>query len=88
MRKGVNKMGIKLGLQIWALREDFSERPRETLEEVKKMGYSGVELNLSRFNHSLDEYRDMLDSTGLLCYGLLVRPSDLNKENIADTITA
>lgn len=73
---------VKIGLQIWALREDFEKEPLETLCKIKKMGYSGVELNLSKFNRSVDEYREMLDEAGLECYGILTSLATMTDEEM------
>lgn len=73
---------LKIGLQIWALREDFATDPLETLRKIKKMGYSGVELNLSKFNRTADEYKAMLDEVGLECYGLLTSISEMSDEKM------
>ena len=79
---------VKIGLQIWALREDFEQAPLETLRKIKEMGYSGVELNLAKFNRSIDEYKEMLDETGLECYGLLTSLDSMTDEQMPSLVEA
>ncbi len=79
-------MNAKIGLQIWALREDFVEEPYETLKKIKAMGYTGVELVSSKLTKSASEYRAMLDEIGLECYGLLTGYKNLSAELLPETM--
>jgi len=77
---------IKLGLQMHAVREDFSISPSDTLKKVKKMGYQGVEFNYSALNLSAAKYRAMLDECGLECFGVLVDWDNLKPDTLTKTM--
>ena len=49
------------------MREDFAEKPFETLAEIAKMGYDGIEFNYgARGEYTAEEYRKALDSVKMV----------------------
>ncbi len=64
---------IKIGLQIYSVREDFWDRPAETLQKVADIGYQGVELNYgdSMAEHGAELYAKELAETGLTCFSVM-----------------
>lgn len=76
----------KIALQVHSVREDFAEKPFETLAEIAKMGYDGIEFNYgARGEYTAEEYRKALDKVGLKCYSAMGGWSDFSKENIDET---
>ena len=76
----------KTALQVHSVREDFAEKPFETLAEIAKMGYDGIEFNYgARGEYTADQYRDALDEVGLRCYSAMGGWRDFSKENIDAT---
>ena len=63
---------IKLGLQIYAVREDFEEAPAETLKRIAEIGYKGVEMNYFMFNQTAEFYAQALADAGLECYSVMI----------------
>lgn len=77
---------IKIGLQMHAVREDFSENPFETFKKIKNMGYDGVEFNYSAMNLGASEYAEMLAEIGLECFGMLVDWDNLKPDRLCETM--
>ncbi|MCK5802825.1 MAG: sugar phosphate isomerase/epimerase [Lentisphaeria bacterium] len=74
---------VPIGLEMYSVRNEFAEKPLETLQAVANMGYAGVEFAGAR-NHTAEEYKEMLDQTGLVCCGWhtpfpLVRDDELEE---------
>lgn len=57
-----------LALQLYSVRRELAEDMPGTLEQVARMGYSGVEF-AGAPQHSADELKDRLDALGLACCG-------------------
>lgn len=57
---------MKIGLQLYSVRDAMEKSIEDTLKEVKKMGYDYVEF-AGYFGHSAEEIRSMLDSIGIEC---------------------
>jgi len=84
----------KLGLQVHAVREDFAADPKRTMNRVREMGYTGIEIpkgsitsaNEGLIDKSASFYRSAMAEEGLECYGLLTSWSDFKPENIGRTI--
>ena len=65
-----------IAIQIHCLREDFKEKPKETLLMIKEMGYDGVELNVGNLKldeHPIEQYKAWLDEAGLECYSMMLK---------------
>lgn len=85
---------IKIGLQVHSVREAFAEDPRATLKRVREMGYTGVEIPMGAItgaNEGLTEksaayYKEILEETGLECYGILTSWKDVQSDKIQETI--
>ena len=45
---------VKIGIQLYAFRFEFAENPKKTLEDIKAMGYTGVEFPMGSIT-SLNE---------------------------------
>lgn len=58
----MNKLPI--ALQLYSIREDAAKDFKGTMQEVKKMGYDGVEL-AGLYDHTSEEIRDILNEIGL-----------------------
>lgn len=57
---------MKVGLQLYSVREDMEKDMKGTLKKVKEMGYDYVEF-AGYFGHSAEEVKAMLDECGLTC---------------------
>ena len=55
---------MKIAIQLYTLRNETAENLEKVLEEVKKMGYDGVEL-AGLCGHTADEVKAMLEKHGL-----------------------
>lgn len=81
-------MPIRLGLQIYSVREAFAEDPLGTLKTVAAMGFEGVELTTFGMNRPAQFYADALAETGLACLGCLTNWQDVQPEAIEATLAA
>jgi sugar phosphate isomerase/epimerase len=63
---GGNK--IPFGVQLYSVRKECAKDLPDTLAAVSKMGYKGVEF-ADYFKYDAKALRQMLDDTGLKCYG-------------------
>lgn len=77
---------VRVGLQIHSLREDFAEKPAETLARIAEMGYEGVEFTLGSIRSDPARFRELLAANGLACFGCLTGWQDVQPESIAETI--
>ncbi|WP_310550015.1 sugar phosphate isomerase/epimerase family protein [Paenibacillus glufosinatiresistens] len=59
---------LKIGLQLYTLREQLEEDFEGTLRQVAAMGYAGVEF-FNYFGRSAGEVKALLDETGLVAVG-------------------
>lgn len=90
----MNVKEIKIGLQIHSVREAFAENPRETLQRVKKMGYTGIELAMPEITgenggtliETAKMYKKTLAEIGLECYGVLVPWRNVQPDILRRTI--
>lgn len=55
---------LPVAVQVYSIRDDAQRDFRGTMEQVKKMGYDGVEL-AGLYDHSPEKIRDILKETGL-----------------------
>lgn len=70
---------LKIGLQLYTLREELERDFEGTLRKVAALGYSGVEF-FHYFGRSADEVKSLLEETGLTAVGAH-RPYDVLLEN-------
>lgn len=77
---------VRIGLQIYSLREDFAVRPAETVASIAAMGYQGIEFTLGSIRSDPAYYRRLLADHGLACFGCLTSWQDVQPETIAETI--
>lgn len=57
---------LKIGLQLYSVRDDMAQDMYAALKKVKEIGYDYVEF-AGYFDHSAEEVRSMLDEVGLTC---------------------
>lgn len=57
---------MKVGLQLYSVRDDMEKDMKGTLKKVKEMGYDYVEF-AGYFGHTAEEVKAMLDELGLEC---------------------
>jgi len=85
---------VKIGLQLHAVREAFAEDPIATLQRVREMGYTGVEIPrgaITNANEGLtaagaEFYRKAIENAGLECYGILTSWRDVQPDRLQETI--
>ncbi|AKG34599.1 sugar phosphate isomerase/epimerase family protein [Paenibacillus durus] len=70
---------VKIGLQLYTLREELERDFEGTLRKVAELGYSGVEF-FNYFGRSAEEVMALLEETGLTAIGAH-RPYDVLLEN-------
>lgn len=76
---------IPVGLELYSVREQLAADPLGTLKAVAEMGYTGVEF-AGAPAHTAEEYRAMLDETGLVCCGWHTPFNLVQADTLADTI--
>lgn len=76
---------IRIGLQLYSIREQCAEDLPTSLARVAEMGYQGVEFAGFQ-GYSATKLRRQLDSLGLQCCGSHTKLEALHNENLADTI--
>ncbi|NLB70249.1 MAG: sugar phosphate isomerase/epimerase [Lentisphaerae bacterium] len=76
---------IKLGLQLYSIRDEFAADPAGTLKAVAEMGYDGVEF-AGPPKLSGAELRELLDKNGLECCGWHTSYDSVQDDNLAATI--
>ena len=77
---------MKLGLQLYSVREALNENLPETLRAVKNMGYDYVELAGGRYGLTGAEMHDALLEAGLTCISVHSSPT-LFRENREDVLS-
>jgi sugar phosphate isomerase/epimerase len=76
---------MKVGLQLYSVREDCAKNLPGTIEAVAKMGYMGVEF-AGYYDRSAKEIRQMLDDNGIVCCGTHTALDTLLGDNLPKTI--
>ncbi len=76
---------IKVGLQLYSVRNDCAKDLVGTLKAVAKMGFTGVEF-AGYYGHTPQELKKLLDDTGLKCYGTHVDMNALTGDNLQKTL--
>ncbi len=77
---------IKLGLQIYSVREAFAEDPQDTLSRIAKMGYDGVELVDTCLQETPETYAAALKKSGLECLSCMLASRNLQGEALENAI--
>lgn len=85
---------VKIGIQLYAFRFEFAENPKKTLEDIKAMGYTGVEFpmgSITSLNEGLTDkpasyFKELLEEVGLECYGILTSWADVQPDKLSATI--
>ncbi len=72
---------IKIGLQLYSVREDCARDLPGTLETVSGMGYEGVEF-AGFHNYDAKEIKAILEENNLACCGSHTPQDDLSGENL------
>ena len=57
-------MSVKIGLQLYSVRDDAEANFKETIKRVNEIGYAGVELS-ARYNLPASEIRKIVEGEGL-----------------------
>jgi sugar phosphate isomerase/epimerase len=76
---------MKIGLQLYSVRDDCAKDLPGTLKAVAKMGYSGVEF-AGYYGRSAQELRAMLDENRLKCYGTHIALDTLLGDELPKTV--
>ena len=76
---------LKIGLQLYSVREDCAKDLPATLESIAEMGYTGVEF-AGYYGRSADEIRKLLVQDKLACYGTHVDINAITGDNLEKTI--
>ena len=66
---------LKVGLQLYSVRQALTEDMDQTLGQVKAMGYDFVEFSGGRYGRTAQETRMLLDKHGLRCISVHQSPS-------------
>lgn len=66
---------LKVGLQLYSVRQALSEDMDSALAQVKAMGYDYVEFSGGRYGRTAAETRALLDQHGLTCVSVHQSPS-------------
>ncbi len=78
---------MKLAVQVYSVRDHIndSETLLKALEEIKKIGYDGVEF-AGYFGTDAATIKAKLDEVGLVCVGSHMGLDDFKEDKLADTI--
>lgn len=66
---------LKVGLQLYSIRQAMTEDMDSALAQVKAIGYDYVEFSGGRYGKTAGETRDLLDKHGLTCVSVHQSPS-------------
>lgn len=65
-----------IGLQLWSIREEMSEKLLDTLHSAARMGYAGVQF-AGFGNNSAEDVKNKMDEVGIRAMGAHVQLPDL-----------
>ena len=82
---GVSRPGLRLGFQVFAVRDLCEKDFPGTLKAVKAMGYEGVETGRF-YRHSANELKTICDGAGLELLALQLYPHNIVEPQLAETI--
>src|SRR6266516_3918708 len=77
---------IRLGLELYSVRNELKQNLEATVRAVAQMGYQGVEFYAPYFDWSENQTKQMrklLDDLGIRCFSTHNDSSSMNAENIA-----
>ncbi len=78
-------MSIKVGVQLYSVREDCQRDLPGTLRAIARIGYAGVEF-AGYYGYDAKTLRQMLDDNGLLCCGTHIGIDQLLGDNFERTL--
>lgn len=82
---GVSRPGLRLGFQVFAVRDLCEKDFPGTLKAVKAMGYEGVETGRF-YGRSANELKTICDGAGLELLALQLYPHNIVEPQLAETI--
>ena len=78
---------LPIGLELYTLRRAFEASAAETLTQVAKMGYEGVEFSIDHQHLYEAAYlKRLLDDLRLKCFGYLVTWEDMQPDRLMKTL--
>lgn len=77
---------MQVGLQLHSVREDFAERPAQTLQRVAEIGYQGVELVYNTLTQTPEFYADAMHAAGLKCYSVMLDWKHLQPDTLESAL--
>ncbi|MCS7066416.1 MAG: hypothetical protein NZL85_09115, partial [Fimbriimonadales bacterium] len=78
-------MSIKVGVQLYSVRDDCQRDLPGTLQAVAQIGYAGVEF-AGYYGYDAKTLRQMLDDNGLVCCGTHIGIDQLLGDNFERTV--
>ncbi len=78
-------MSVKVGVQLYSVRDDCKQDLPRTLAEIAQIGYQGVEF-AGYYGYDASTLRRMLDENGLECCGTHIGLDALLGDNLPRTI--
>jgi sugar phosphate isomerase/epimerase len=78
-------MKVKVGVQLYSVREDCQRDLPGTLKAVAQIGYAGVEF-AGYYGYDAKTLRQMLDDNGLVCCGTHIGIDQLVGDNLERTV--
>lgn len=66
---------LKVGLQLYTIRQAMTDDMDAALREVKAMGYDYVEMAGGRYDHTAEENLELIEKNGLKCISVHQSPS-------------
>jgi len=78
-------MSIKVGVQLYSVRDDCQRDLPGTLKAIAQIGYAGVEF-AGYYGYDAKTLRQMLDDNGLVCCGTHISIDQLLGDNFERTI--
>jgi len=82
---GVSRSGLRLGFQVFAVRDLCEKDFPGTLKAAKAMGYEGVETGRF-YGRSANELKTICDDAGLELFALQLYPHNIVEPQLAETI--
>ncbi len=77
---------MKLGIQLWSLRDDYAKDFRATFKSIKEIGFDGIEPYGALSTYDADELRATLDELGLEVCGYHTPWEDITPDRIYATM--
>jgi len=80
-------MSLPIAYQVYSVRGEAEADFKGTMENIKKMGYNGVEL-AGLYGYSVNEIKSILDEVGLVLVSAHIPVAELEKEEILAAYSA